>query len=211
MKVLLLVLFFQYNGIQAACLPESELESFAVTKNNLMAEEVVQKFQSIILKELPEEYDMVVNLEPMNPRVNAEIIKKDQVLSISVWGGMLSHPLLTEGTFSLLLCHEIGHFLGGPPLKSRNGWSSTEGQADYFSTATCASAFGMRDHEFLEAALSLTKIYADVSREPAPSLTRCDETVVSRTNFGYPKAQCRLDTLIAGWNGLKRPACWFLE
>lgn len=210
MNVFILILFFHLSGLQAACLPEVPMNKLNLSETSLKAsEEVVQRFESIMIRELPQNIEMVVNLEPLNPRVNAEIIKNNQVLSISIWGGMLSHPLITQNSLSLLLCHEIGHFLGGPPLKSRNGWSSTEGQADYYSTFSCIKSFGLSQHEFLEAALNLTRVYAEVSREPNPSPDRCDDNIVNRTNFGYPTVQCRLDTLIAGWNGVKRPACWY--
>lgn len=36
-----------------------------------------------------------------------------------------------------MLCHELGHHLGGAPFKPDISWMSTEGQADYFSGSTC--------------------------------------------------------------------------
>lgn len=209
------ILLFVSFGVQAACLPDSEfndqkrVQSFSFAMKGI--EEAAQNFESKITSDLPPELELVINLEPQNPRVNAEIIKDDKNIVVSVWGGMLSHPLMSGDTFVLLLCHELGHLLGGPPLKSRNGWSSTEGQADYYSSLNCVKDFGWDEATFIKAALALTKIYAEVTRVPGPDLNRCDETKVTRINYGYPVAQCRLDTLLAGWRNEKRPACWYVD
>jgi hypothetical protein len=38
----------------------------------------------------------------------------------------------------MVLCHEIGHHLGGAPKYSWfNGWASNEGQSDYFASLKC--------------------------------------------------------------------------
>lgn len=175
------------------------------------AEDAVKEFESIIKKEVSPNHSVVVHIEAMNTRVNADISKDGEIFVIQVMGGMVSQPEMNADTLKLLLCHEIGHLLGGPPLKSRNGWSSTEGQADYYSAKYCARVLGMDENSFLDAALNLTEIYARVTMAPAPSLNSCDSIRVERTNYGYPTVQCRLDTLVAGWQGLSRPSCWFRE
>lgn len=154
---------------------------------------------------------LTVVLETHNPQVNAELTRQENFLTIKVWGGMLNHRALTEDTLLLLLCHEIGHYLGGPPTKARGGWSSTEGQADYFSSYHCARDVGLDEVSFYDSALNLTRIYASVTFSSVPRLDLCDSTIVARTNFGYPSVQCRLDTLIAGWRRQPRPQCWFSQ
>ncbi len=57
-------------------------------------------------------------------------------------GGIARHPLMTRDGFLLVLCHEVGHFLGGAPKAPRGdsgllSWSSAEGEADYFAGAKC--------------------------------------------------------------------------
>jgi hypothetical protein len=56
-----------------------------------------------------------------------------------MYGGMARHPAITEDGFALVMCHEIGHHIGGAPkIKSRLiPWASNEGQADYFGTLKC--------------------------------------------------------------------------
>lgn len=198
-------------GIQAMCLPESLNFNLKSIPDLQAAENAISYFHEHLSGDLPRHHELVVRLDATNPRVNADINKVEKAVVIQVMGGMINHPLMTPNTLLLLLCHEIGHFLGGSPLKSRNGWSATEGQADYFSSFRCVRDLRMSELAFKEAAVRLTKIYAAVTKEPAPRFDRCDEKKVERTNYGYPSVQCRLDTLMAGWEQHDRPRCWFAE
>lgn len=56
---------------------------------------------------------------------------------VEMYGGLARHPYMTAEGFLLVICHEIGHHLGGTP-RYTNSLLSSEGQADYFSTAKCA-------------------------------------------------------------------------
>ena len=80
---------------------------------------------------------MVIRIDVLNNRINADITKVNNQVVVQIFGGMLRHNEMNSDVLQILICHELGHFLGGPPLKSRSGWSSTEGQADYFSTLKC--------------------------------------------------------------------------
>lgn len=193
------------------CLPPSENVANNLVFNLPAFEAVVDDFTDVTEKYLPKGESLTVTFDVLEPQINAEISKQATGPVIKVLGGMLKHPKMTKEVLSLLLCHEMGHYLGGPPLKSRNGWSSTEGQADYYSGEVCARNLGLDEETFLESALRLTTIYAEVTREAHPKLESCDETIVQRTFYGYPKVQCRLDTILAGWKNLRRPACWFVE
>jgi hypothetical protein len=141
--------------------------------------------------------------------VNAEINKIGNSITILVMGGMLAHQKMNDNAFALLLCHELGHFLGGPPLKSSNGWSSTEGQADYFSGQVCVRHIELGESDFIDGAIRLTSIYSEVMSEPEPRISQCDQNKAPRTNFGYPSVQCRLDSILAGWESKPRPECWY--
>lgn len=209
----ILILFISLVKSQAACLPDSYAFTDKMNLSKMIAaEEVIGNFERAMIPKLPKDHNLVIRLESMSPRINAEILKEKELVSIVVWGGMLTHPKLTPSALMLLLCHELGHFLGGPPLKSRNGWSSTEGQSDYYSSVECMKEIGVvSEAEFLDAAKSLTGIYAQVTQQQAPSIDRCEELEVTRMNYGYPSAQCRLDTLLAGWRDEPRPKCWFFE
>jgi hypothetical protein len=74
-----------------------------------------------------------------NPRVNAGTLQLEngKVWQINLYGGFARHPSLTPDGFALVICHELGHHLGGAPKKKIPTWSSFEGQSDYFATLKC--------------------------------------------------------------------------
>ncbi len=148
-----------------------------------------------------------VVVEPDDRRVNAFAAREGQDWNVIFYGGMLEHPAMGEAELALVFCHELGHHMGGAPTAARGGWSSCEGQADWWSTRDCFARLGRNDGA--AAALALTAVYADYSGESAPALQSRDTTRVPRTHYGYPSAQCRLDTLLAGLEGAERPACWY--
>jgi hypothetical protein len=211
MKYLIfLVILITVEG-QASCL--SGPLSFTSGSNKDLAEfeRTIESFQEDYKTSLPPSIEMVIRVDVLNNRINADITKVNNQVVVQIFGGMLNHNEMNSDVLQLLLCHELGHFLGGPPLKSRTGWSSTEGQADYFSGRKCAHALKLDEQSFIDAALKLTAIYAEVRREGVPAVNLCETLEVSRTNYGYPSSQCRLDTMIAGFRELDRPRCWFFE
>jgi hypothetical protein len=59
--------------------------------------------------------------------------------NVNMYGGLARHETITEDGFALVLCHEIGHHMGGAPKVGffLNRWASNEGQSDYFATLKC--------------------------------------------------------------------------
>lgn len=72
--------------------------------------------------------------------VNA-LAKRDapKVWTVQMFGGLARHQTITEDGFALVLCHELGHHIGGAPKKrtSLSAWATSEGQSDYFATLKC--------------------------------------------------------------------------
>lgn len=70
------------------------------------------------------------------------------VMTVRVMGGIAKHPLMTKDGLSMVVCHEVGHHLGGAPRKweRMNDWSSDEGQADYFATIQCLKRLWANDN-----------------------------------------------------------------
>lgn len=151
-----------------------------------------------------------VVLDDGDARVNAQATREGTTWSIVVYRGMLEHPKIDEAELGLVLCHELGHHLGGAPTAARDGWAACEGQADYWSTLNCFKAFRPND-DGQQVALRLTELYASMGHGASPSLECRDEQRPPRTQFGYPGPQCRLDTLVSGLVGGPRPACWFVR
>ena len=50
--------------------------------------------------------------------VNAYADRKGKIYSVIMFGGMARHKDLTPDAFRLVLCHELGHHLGGAPKKN---------------------------------------------------------------------------------------------
>lgn len=148
-------------------------------------------------------------------------------------GGLARHPQMTKDAFLLLICHEIGHHLGGAPKILRGtsglrGWSSAEGQADYFATSKCLPQFfksgidiksfdidmdpanykialsKCRDNACARgtlAGLALSNVFASlVAGTPEPKLSANDSSKVNKTFYNHPNPQCRLDTYLSGAN-----------
>lgn len=68
--------------------------------------------------------------------------------NVNMYGGLARHETITEDGFALVLCHEIGHHLGGAPKVGffLNKWASNEGQADYFATLKCLRRVFLNDN-----------------------------------------------------------------
>ena len=75
-----------------------------------------------------------------SPFVNASAQLTSNESVISMYGGLARHSKMTKDGYALIICHEIGHHIGGAPkFESRDNfdWGSTEGQADYYATLKC--------------------------------------------------------------------------
>jgi len=86
---------------------------------------------------------LIIKLDWENPKVNASATTDDDNNPmIILFGGMVRHPDLTVDGLYTILCHELGHHLGGAPKKFRGNsekrsWSSAEGQSDYYAATKC--------------------------------------------------------------------------
>lgn len=72
--------------------------------------------------------------------VNAYAQQIGNTWKVSMFGGLARHATITEDAFATVVCHEIGHHIGGMPKKKSwwgPSWASNEGQADYFGTSKC--------------------------------------------------------------------------
>ena len=71
--------------------------------------------------------------------VNANASRSGSTWKVNMYGGLARHETITEDGFALVLCHEIGHHLGGAPKVGMfmNKWASNEGQSDYYAALKC--------------------------------------------------------------------------
>lgn len=209
-----LFLFFIVTTAQASFFPQNSLESLQKIKTSTPTKHKLDLLSSFERQMAPlvkaRGAHLKVILDESNNTVNATAKREDQDWQIIVYKGLLSHPMLSEKEITLILCHELGHHLGGNPTAARGGWASCEGQADYWSTHSCYKLFH-DDFEGRQAALNLTSMYALITNSAHPSLESREEKKPIRTLYGYPSPQCRLDTLLAGFGKAPRPMCWYIE
>jgi hypothetical protein len=72
--------------------------------------------------------------------VNAYAQRAGKEWRVAMFGGLARHETITADGFALVVCHEIGHHIGGAPKKVgyySNSWASNEGQSDYFANLKC--------------------------------------------------------------------------
>jgi hypothetical protein len=130
--------FFPANDLYIPTNAETSIEKSAYSANAISA---IEKTYAGLFSKTG--HKLIVNSLWDEPKVNAYATKDDNDNPvINLTGGMLGHEYLTTDSLALILCHEVGHFLGGEPKKLRGNstkksWSSAEGQADYFATASC--------------------------------------------------------------------------
>ncbi len=81
-----------------------------------------------------------------NATVNAEADRTGNDWLVKMYGGLARREEVTLDGFTLVVCHEMGHHLGGFPFY-RGDWAANEGQADYFATHACAKNIWGKDFE----------------------------------------------------------------
>jgi hypothetical protein len=158
--------------------------------------------------------------------VNAYANQAGKIWTVAMFGGLARSKEVTYEGFALVVCHEMGHHLGGAPKYKRGGpWASNEGQSDYWSTLKCFRKVFGQDPKVIEVPAmvtdlcskvwkneedmkvcehsisggqSLAELLASLGGETVPTLDTPDKTKVTTTSDPHPAAQCRLDTYVAG-------------
>ena len=85
-------------------------------------------------------------------KVNAYAQQTGRTALVNIFGGLARHHTMSKDSLALVICHELGHHIGGIPKKvsssasygygaKRYSWASNEGQADYFASMKCLRHF----------------------------------------------------------------------
>lgn len=145
-------LIVAYNGVACTIdgkegfLPENNLKISEKSRTGITEEQfhsVIDKVEGI--------YAPIVASEPSAPTlkvvrnwtdgtVNAYAQQIGKEWRVSMFGGLARHETITPDGFALVVCHELGHHIGGAPRKISpwaSPWASNEGQSDYFATLKC--------------------------------------------------------------------------
>ncbi|MES3036725.1 MAG: hypothetical protein V4736_02350 [Bdellovibrionota bacterium] len=101
--------------------------------------------------------NLIIKREWDNPAVNAMATHVGGEWALHMYGGMARYPIMTADAFAVVTCHEMGHHMGGAPLKPRSTWASLEGQADYYATLKCLRRFfALDDNQTISASPNVT-------------------------------------------------------
>ena len=170
---------------------------------------------------------LIINRRWSDSTVNASALQTGSRWEVNMYGGLARRAEVTEDGFAMVLCHEIGHHIGGYPYVQ--GWASNEGQSDMHATGACATklftknqnladtaGYGLPDdmiakcdekhataeardicYRAVVAGKSLGDLLAALGGGQEIGYDTPDTRVVKRTNNAHPQAQCRLDTYIA--------------
>lgn len=114
--------------------------------------------------------------------VNAYAQRSGRTWKVSMFGGLARHTAITPDGFALVVCHEIGHHIGGAPKKGGwfgSGWASNEGQSDYFATAKCLrKTFREEDNTAILANMEVPKAVIEKCAEQFTELV--DQQICQR-------------------------------
>jgi hypothetical protein len=82
---------------------------------------------------------LVVNRKWTDGTANANASRMGKKWNVNMYGGLARHETITEDGFALVLCHEVGHLVGGAPSIGTifGKPMANEGQADYFAATKC--------------------------------------------------------------------------
>jgi hypothetical protein len=124
--------------------------------------------------------------------INSQAWRLGSARYVRVYGGLVRHPKMTRPGLALMLAHETGHHLGGPPEDPHMPWISWQGQADYW-----AASVGMKEVFGLHAR-NMTVRGARQICELQKAFSG-DEPDLS--------SECRHKTFIAGASASAMPDC----
>lgn len=84
-------------------------------------------------------YDLRIFKDWQDEMVNAGATVEHREAQIYLMGGLARVPAMTADAYAMVLCHEVGHHLGGAPKhpKPEKRWGTVEGEADYFAGLKC--------------------------------------------------------------------------
>lgn len=112
--------------------------------------EILKDVQSIyepLAKAQGLEFEIQIDSNNPSASASADVTNKSWIVTLA--GGLVNHPHLHADVLRIIICHELGHIVGGAPRRhipfdwqgsiAPDGLSfhSSEGQADYYATRSC--------------------------------------------------------------------------
>jgi len=227
MKKLILLFLFILNGVTHAespcpgdstyfCLPPEAASNSEIQVVDFYT--IPVKIISLFQNELVGTgYPLKLDAKWESPYFGAGVNLYENQFTIMILGGMARIDEMTKKAYAAIVCHELGHILGGTPYQTIPDaeWSSTEGQSDFFAASVCLPRYFkslLANHIEIESLVEeagfemMTALkYFDRKQELIRHL-EYKKTVPATLINAYPDLQCRYETFRAPQ---KRAACWF--
>lgn len=117
-----------------------EMETGGLTETEY--NDVLDKFERIYKPLVTSQNrKLVLNRMWSTDTVNSNTTRRFKKWIINAYGGLARYPGMTKDGETLVLCHEMGHQMGGFPAYPKAFFQKTgmanEGQSDYFASAKC--------------------------------------------------------------------------
>lgn len=114
--------------------PKDEHDDEPFTKTMTKALDI---FHPIISRQYGAELEMYNKID--EDKVNAVARKKGDIWQVEIFGGLQRAKGMSHDAVTMVLCHELGHLIGGFPFVRDAGDQSmsAEGNSDYFATQAC--------------------------------------------------------------------------
>jgi Peptidase family M48 len=125
--------------------------------------------------------------------INAQAWRLGSAQKVRMYGGLARYPAMTKSGLALVLAHETGHHLGGPPSDPAMPWLTWQGQADFWAASVgMPTVWGPRARSMtIKGAKEILTLHR--------AFAGCGEQDIS--------AQCRRKIFEAGANGRRMPTC----
>lgn len=203
------------------CLPSSNNQNNEINETNFYT--IAFSITGLFQKEIREAgYPLTYKIDWQNPYFGAGVTLYENSFQLMIFGGTTRLKEMTREGYAAIVCHEIGHIIGGLPQQTISGaeWSSSEGQSDFFAASVCLPRYfkslGVAENNIgarVEKAgfdmLNALKKFDTNSKDKTLSKTlkplpAAKETLINT----YPSIQCRYENFR---NPTKRPVCWFRD
>lgn len=152
-----MILFMAFPSSSEACLSFSQKHSYSSLSNLGINESGISQEESKkLIDKIMRVYKPIfeTHFAKLNINLNWDdsfsqgYAWRDQAeWNVQISGGLIRSKKMTPAGLVLVICHEIGHHIGGAP-KFDNGWSSVEGQADYYAVSKCFRNLADKDEFF---------------------------------------------------------------
>lgn len=177
--------------------------------------QILQLFQTELAQK---PYPLVLNAEWESPFFGAGVSLYENNFRLMILGGTTRIKGLTPDAYAAIVCHELGHVIGGSPFQTIQfaEWSSAEGQSDFFAANICLPRYFRSLNEtedkitarVEEAGYKMIQSFSLVIKEGDGFIRfKADTTKTNATLINtYPSLQCRYENFR---NPTTRPGCWF--